>query len=80
MTGHGYAFCCETCDDKDPHWQILRRGDVVLTWACDDHLAAACEALQRDHEVTELVVKDYRKNVEWTGITRSLNAIAGGEA
>ena len=38
-TGHGYLGCCETCDDKDPHWEIVRIGDVVVTWACDDHLA-----------------------------------------
>lgn len=77
------ASCCETCDTTDPHWNITRRGDVVTTWACDDHLASACAGLQRDHEVTELIVVDSRKAVEWATIHRSLDRIArepGGSA
>jgi hypothetical protein len=70
------AYCCEVCDAADPHWSVTRRGDVVTTWACDDHLAQAAEGLQRDHEVTELVVRDSRKAREWAGITRTLNEIA----
>lgn len=61
MAGHGYAYCCEVCDGTDPHWMIMRRGDVVTSWACDSHLAAVCERLQRDFEVTELIVRDSRK-------------------
>lgn len=60
-TGHGYAYCCEVCDDADPHWHIMRTGDVVTSWACDSHLVAVCERLQRDFEVTELTVTDSRK-------------------
>lgn len=60
-TGHGYAYCCEVCDDADPHWHIMRRGDVVVSWACDDHLSTVCERLQRDFEVTTLLVTDSRK-------------------
>ena len=60
-TGHGYAYCCEVCDAADPHWHIMRRGDVIVSWACDDHLAEVCERLQRDHEVTALIVTDSRK-------------------
>ena len=60
-TGHGYAYCCEICDGTDPHWTIMRRGDVVTSWACDEHLATVCERLQRDFEVTELIVRDSRK-------------------
>jgi hypothetical protein len=33
----------------------------VISWACDTHLAEVCERLQRDREVTELVVRDARK-------------------
>jgi len=60
-TGHGYAYCCEVCDGTDPHWYIMRRGDVVVSWACDAHLSRVCERLQRDREVTELIVTDSRK-------------------
>jgi hypothetical protein len=70
------ASCCEVCDTANPRWNITRRGDVVTTWACDDHLASACAGLQRDHEVTGLVVVDSRKAVEWAGIHRSLEQIA----
>jgi len=70
------ASCCEVCDTADPHWSITRRGDVATTWACDDHLASACAGLQRGGEVTELVVADSRKAVEWAAIHRSLERIA----
>lgn len=55
------AYCCEVCDTTDPHWTMMRRGDVVVSWACDSHLATVCERLQRDFEVTELIVTDRRK-------------------
>lgn len=70
------AFCCEACDNPDPRWNLTRRGDVVTTWACDSHLAAAAAGLQRDSEVTEIVVTDTRKAREWAGIGRALNKIA----
>jgi hypothetical protein len=70
------ANCCEVCDDADPHWNVTRVGDVVTTWACDAHLAQAVGGLQRDHEVTELVVRDFRKEREWAGIGRALDRIA----
>lgn len=60
-TGHGYAYCCEVCDDACPHWYIMRTGDVVVSWACDGHLAEVCARLQRDREVTELTVTVSRK-------------------
>ena len=72
------AYCCEVCDDPDPRWNLTRLGDVVTTWACDGHLAIAAAGLQRDHEVTELVVTDARKAREWAGIGRALNSIADG--
>lgn len=78
MTGHRYLNCCEVCDDGDPHWEVVRIGDVVVSWACDAHLAGVCERLQRDSEVTELNVQDFRKLKEWAGIGRSLREIADG--
>jgi hypothetical protein len=73
------AYRCGTCDGE-PVWTITRRGDVVVTEACNDHLAVECARLQRDHEVTELVVVDYAKAVEYAGITRRLNEIAACQA
>ncbi|HEX3957774.1 MAG TPA: hypothetical protein VHZ03_14245 [Trebonia sp.] len=60
-TGHGYAYCCEVCDDADPRWRIERWGDAVVTWACDTDLPEICGRLQRDREVTKLSVTDSRK-------------------
>jgi hypothetical protein len=71
------AYHCEVCDIAGPHWVIERCGDAVVAWACDTDLAAVCERLQRDHEVTKLSVKDARKQQEWAGITRALDRIAG---
>lgn len=68
--------CCEVCDERDPHWVVVRVGDVVVTWACDGHIAQIMAGLQRDHEVTELSVRDARKAREWAGISRALNRIA----
>lgn len=49
------AYRCELCSGLQK-WEITRIGDVVVSWACDDHLAAVCEGLQRDREITELRV------------------------
>jgi hypothetical protein len=72
------ACCCEVCGGTDPHWNVTRRGDVVTTWACDHHIAHVLTGLQRDFEVTELVVSDARKAREWAGVGRKLEAIADG--
>lgn len=72
------AFMCHVCH-SGPDWRIVRC-DAVVDWACHEHLAAVCAHLQRIPEVTELVVVDYRKAVEWNGIGRSLRAIAEGTA
>lgn len=72
------AYACEVCDTLDPHWSVARIGDAVITWACDAHLVVTCERLQRDHEVTGLVIRDARKAREWAGINRALDRIAGG--
>lgn len=71
-----YAFRCEVCDADPPHWRITRIGDVVLTWACDAHLAVICERLQRDFEITELIVQDSRKMREWAETGKTLAQIA----
>lgn len=72
MTGR--AYCCEVCDSDDPTWRITRRGDVVTSWACDTHLPVVCDRLQRDWEITELVVVHQRKQREWSDINRTLRA------
>lgn len=48
----------------------------MTSWACDDgHLAEVCDRLQRDFEITELVVSDCRKMREWAEIAKSLDEI-----
>jgi hypothetical protein len=73
------ASRCEICSAREPHWTVLRRGDVAVTWACDEHLAVACGNLQRDFEVTELVVTDYPRACERAGPSR-IAGDAGDEA
>jgi hypothetical protein len=70
------AYCCEICSTPDPHWTIMRTGDVATSWACDGHLAVVCERFQCDDEVTELTVRDSRKTREWAAIGRALDKIA----
>jgi hypothetical protein len=53
--GGTYAFRCGWCTGI-PAWRVLRRGDAEVTWACARDLDAECCRLQRDGEVTELVV------------------------
>lgn len=31
------AYRCGLCG-QDPRWQLTREGDVIVTWACEDHL------------------------------------------
>lgn len=68
---------CGQCDGE-PGWRITRRGDGVISWACNEHLATECDSLQRDFEVTELVLTHYAKTVEVADINRTLSAIADG--
>jgi hypothetical protein len=56
-------------------WSLLRRGDAVVSWACDGDVAAVCHRLQRDWEVTELVVVHFGKRVEWAEIGQSLRDV-----
>lgn len=71
----GLAFRCEVCDDT-PSWRLTRIGDAVVSWACNGHLALVCHRLQRDWEITELVVTSFSKSKEWREIAESLKAVA----
>jgi len=70
----GRAFRCEVCD-LTPLWRIGRVGDVATSWACDEHLSAVCERLQRDFEITKLTVWLAPKASEWAEIERTLAAV-----
>lgn len=72
------AFRCEICH-TEPRWYLIRSGDVVVSWACDQHLSEVCHRLQRDNEITELVVTDYVKRLEWLGVAKSLDGVAAGD-
>jgi hypothetical protein len=56
-------YCCDVCGSEMVWWRIDRRGDVVASWTCRDHLADGCVNLQRDGEDTELVVRLARLEV-----------------
>lgn len=70
------AYCCEKCGSQEPRWVIMRQGDAVITWACDADLAAACDGLQRDGEVTGLIVICSPKAREWAEISKMLGVAA----
>lgn len=53
----------------------MRRGDVVISWACDDHLVHVVKDLQRDNEITELIVTDARKALAAAEYQRALDRI-----
>ncbi len=74
LNGKGYAGKCVECDG-DPLWRITRRGDVATTWACEPHFTLVALELQRDHEITELVVIHSPKAREWVEIASSLEAV-----
>ena len=74
-TAAGWWGRCRMCDGE-PHWEIERRGDAVVSWACNDHLAAECDRLQRDWEVTRLSVVHWAKQHEVAEINRTLQGIA----
>jgi hypothetical protein len=52
------AYRCRYCEDpnRQPTWRLDRRGDGVVDWSCDQHLAATVEMLQRPWERTELII------------------------
>ena len=55
-----FAYRCEVCHE-DPAWTIDRVGDVIVSWACDHHLAWVCRNLQRNLLPTQLTVRVYVK-------------------
>lgn len=68
------AHRCQICEG-DPAWTIVRRGDVVVSWSCSVDLSDVCYSMQRDHEITELVITDSRKAREWNEISKSLDNV-----
>lgn len=50
------AFCCQVCDGYAT-WRLERRGDVAISWACNEHLPRIALDLQRAHEWTHLNLK-----------------------
>ena len=66
-----YAGLCQVCN-SDPIWRVERRGDAAVSWACNDDLIFVCQDLQRDWEITELVVTNAVKIREWNEIAGTL--------
>ena len=50
------AYRCAICDG-DPRWRLDRTGDATVSWACDSHLPAVCDQMQRAFEVTQITVR-----------------------
>jgi SH3-like domain-containing protein len=73
------AYACGVCAASKPEWRILRRGDAAVSWACDAHLAQECIAMQRDWEVSELVITLAQKTREWAHIGAALEKARKGE-
>lgn len=73
--GAGLSNACRVCN-VIPAWVISRIGDMASSWACDDHLGAVCDWLQRDFEVTELNVRSHAKSIEWGQMRSTFNEIA----
>ena len=67
---------CEVCDGE-PLWALTRIGDVVVSWADAEHLSEVLIGLQRDHEVTQVVVRLFPKAVEWAEIGKTLDNVRG---
>lgn len=67
MTGQAFRchFAPEHCTDVT-RWRLDRVGDAIVSWACDRHLTAVVEDLQRPRERTEVVVKPARFGVPAT--------------
>lgn len=52
------AYRCQTCGEQSS-WYLMRKGDVVVSWACSPHLADELIGLQREEaggRPTEVVV------------------------
>lgn len=72
------AYTCGVCAVGKPEWRILRRGDAAVSWACGAHLAQECVAMQRDWEVSELVITLAQKTREWADIGTVLEKTGKG--
>lgn len=77
--GDHMAFRCQV-DNGEAAWRLTRLGDVATSWACDEHLHAVARDLQRDWEVTQIVIEDQRKLREHGEIRRMLDDVAKGGA
>jgi len=51
---------CRVCASS-PTWTIKRIGDGAWSWSCPDHLSPVCAMMQRDGELTQLIVTLARK-------------------
>lgn len=51
-----YAFLCEVCN-ASAVWRLDRRGDAAVTWTCEEDLSDVLWKMQRNWEVTEVVVR-----------------------
>lgn len=49
---------CAICN-QEASWSIERRGDAVVSWACNDHLVNEVTLLQRSFERTALTVREF---------------------
>lgn len=54
--GGTYARRCAVCNGE-PHWTMTRRGDAVVSWACDVDLTIELRRMQRPQDdPTEIVI------------------------
>lgn len=59
------AYKCYVCQNT-PIWRLTRKGDLLTTWACVEHINEALSALQLEFatEIILLVHNDQRPNKE----------------
>ncbi len=74
LNGSGVPLRCAECDHA-AFWTIARKGDAAISWSCSDHFSTVALHMQRDHEITELVVKHTSKSLEWAEINASLRDV-----
>lgn len=70
------AYHCQVCG-VGATWRITRRSDDAAAWACPQHLSAVCDGMQRDDEVTVLLVVLTAKLVEWLELGARLEDAGG---
>jgi hypothetical protein len=69
------VYRCQV-DNGEADWSLTRIGDLATSWACDPHLPAVLRDLQRDWEITKVVVRDCRKLHEHADIGEALDRVA----